>query len=233
MYRKALCLVLTWMMLLTFGACAGPEKEAPSEPSGPVSEPSPPDDSRQEPMPPVNTDQTALSYLTDHRESVTASSSSMTSPLAMEEWGSAAKYCTKDHNYVNVPVRILSVRRGSEVQKELETLQKSHPFAMPELNEQEEYAAAEYEICLNGFPVDKGGTLCDITAFLSGTDGKPVKNTDGSYFSTFAVCPDTEHYYFEGIVHSMLFFKTRKEQKEYLLSLGEYGETQAYVKMTL
>ena len=93
-----------------------------------------------------------------------------------------------------------------------------------------EYAIAEYEICLNDFSVGKGGTLCDITAFITGEDGEALALEDGSYWGTTVSCLDQETYFYEGVIHSMMAFRIVKGRSDYLIIAGEYGKTQTFFK---
>ncbi len=171
-----------------------------------------------------------ISYTVTPDDDIKTTSSSLISPLDIGSWGTGAKYCTSDGTYTNVPVRIVSVRRGDDVSKEVKELCKKYGsvyYTEPEGNQ--EYAIAEYEIDLDKFPVGEGGTLCDITASITGEDGEMIKLSNGSYWATTAFCMDEETYYYGGVVHSMLAYKIEKEVESYIMTLGEFGETQAYV----
>ena len=43
------------------------------------------------------------------KEEIRTTSSSLTSPLSLNEWGTAAKFSTKEQKYYNVPIRVISV----------------------------------------------------------------------------------------------------------------------------
>lgn len=162
---------------------------------------------------------------------ITAASSSINSPLELDAWGTAAKYCTYENSYVNVPVKITSVRRGKNIAAEVKAIaDKSGFISYFEPDENEEYAIAEYEISLDGFPVDKGGTLIDITANITGTDGGLIKLDSGAYWGASAISLNQEKYFYEGIVKGRFAFKIIKNRTDYLIVLGEAGETQAFVK---
>ena len=166
------------------------------------------------------------------RESIDTKTSSVGLPLKLNEWGKAAKFCTADNSYKDVPVRILSVRRGEKVNDEVRQIAKSSSFLTYfEPDAKEEYAIAEYEISLDGFPVKEGGTQADIFASVSGTDGQMIKLDDGSYWGTTAAAAvGDDEYYHEGVVKGKLMYKIIKGYNDYLLIVGETGETQAYFK---
>ena len=171
-----------------------------------------------------------ISYTVTPDEDIKTVSSSLTSPLELNTWGTAAKFCTNDGTYANAPVRIVSIRRGDDVSKEVKELcEKYGSVYYTDPEKSQEYAIAEYEIDLNKFPVGEGGTLCDITAAITGEDGEMIKLSNGSYWGTTAFCMDEETYYYGGVVHSMLAYKIEKEVEGYIITLGEFGETQAYV----
>lgn len=166
------------------------------------------------------------------RESIDTKTSSAGLPLKLNEWGKAAKFCTADSAYKDVPIRILSVRRGAEVNDEVRQLVRNSSFLIySEPDDKEEYAIAEYEISLDGFPVKEGGVQADITASVSGADGGMIKLDDGSYFGTAAASlVGDDEYYHEGVVKGKLAYKIIKGYSDYLLVVGETGETQAYFR---
>ena len=232
--RKAICLVFVSAAIAAACSCSGTDNNAQSpsskESTSDISDESFAAESSERLQGDENS--SGISYTVPFDEKITAVSSSVTSPLKTGEWGTAAKYSTKDDAYFNVPVRVISAVRGEAAAKELEKLKKEHSLYYSELLEDEEYIIAEYEICLDGFPVDKGGNLCDITAFISNTEGEPFMLEGGTYRSFSSFCLDCESYYYEGVIRSKLAYKILKNAGEYLIALGEYGETQAFVKLT-
>ena len=227
MVRKILMILLAAAVSLPLCACSGSGNESSENSGTGVSA-----ESSEDPSVTVHeVSGSGVSYLVEDASAPSASSSSVSSPLGKEEWGTAAKFCLKDNGYVNVPVRIVSVRRGSGVNAEVKKIMNASSFNYYfEPSEKEEYAIAEYEICLDGFPVGEGGITCDVTAFVTGTDGQAIKLSDGSYWSATASSLDNETYYYEGTVRSMLAYRIPKECSGYMITLGEYGETQAFVK---
>ncbi len=170
-----------------------------------------------------------VSYKIPDAEKPTGKSSSLDAPLGLNEWGSCAKFCTKEGTYINVPIRLVSARRGDSIYGELkETVGSARYLFEPKDNE--EYLVCEYEICLDGFPVAEGGTLCDIEGNITGTNGEAIKLSSGSYWGSTLISLDTETYYYDGVIHSLICSPIPKEIKDYLIVLGEYGETQAYFK---
>lgn len=250
---KKLIIILAAALLLCCSACSnGSDKQDSSAPAGASSssestesaesaESSKPDESTasevshtpdvfssdssiiSEPAP------NAISYKVKDAEKPTGKSSSTDAPLSLNEWGTAAKLNLKDNTYTNVPVRLVSVKRGENIYSELkETVGSSRYLFEPRDNE--EYLLCEYEICLDGFPVPEGGTLCDITGGLTGTNGEMIKLSTGSYWGSSTVSLDEQTYYYDGVIHSMICSPIPKEVKDYLIVLGEYGETQAFFK---
>lgn len=168
-----------------------------------------------------------ISYQTDNKETPSTSSSSLNSPLGLNEWGIASKYCLNTKSYVNVPVRIVSVKRGNEAEEEIKKL-GAYIF---DNRESEEYAIAEYEICLNDFPAGKNGTWCDISGSVTSLDGNLMKLDDGTYWgSSISFFTEDKDFYYDGIVHSKVYFSIIKDRTDYLLCIGESGETVAYFK---
>ncbi len=215
---KRLSAVLLAAALLTFSSACSGSKDHSSSPAS---------QSPAEPSAESSAESSASSG-----EEISVSDSSAKSPLMPEKWGKAAKYCTEQDSYVDVPVRILSVRRGDGVKDEVRRLADQSLYAVySEPKDSEEYAIADYELSLDGFPVGKGGTLIDVYAVILGTDGDMLKLSDGSYFSATAMCLNgDDNYRYEGIVKGKLAYKIPKGCTDYLLVLGEVNETQAFVQ---
>ena len=57
-----------------------------------------------------------------------------------------------------------------------------------------------------------------------------IKLSTGSYWGSSTIALDEQTYYFDGVIHSMICSPIPKEVKDYLIVLGEYGETQAFFK---
>ena len=72
-----------------------------------------------------------ISYQVKNAETPKAETASMEEPLSLGQWGTAAKYCTKDGSYCDIPVSILSVRRGNDVTKEAMALAKKRGGGNP------------------------------------------------------------------------------------------------------
>ena len=228
---KKVCLLLAGMLCLCSGCSSGSSTES-SQAAGISSAVSA--DSRvvseESEVSAVKTPYSVFSYVVKEAETPAAADASVEKPLALGEWGMAAKYCTEHNYYLDVPVRITAIRRGAAVNDEVRELMAQSEQYFFEPSENEEYAIAEYEICLNDFSVGKGGTLCDITAFITGEDGEALALEDGSYWGTTVSCLDQETYFYEGVIHSMMAFRIVKGRSDYLIIAGEYGKTQTFFK---
>lgn len=184
---------------------------------------------------PENTEQSSdtLSSVTDiNEESETSQiksvSSSLTSPIEIEEWGNAAKFSTAEQKYYTVPIRILSVETGIKAETTVKNFMKnnnSYSYNAPEKNCV--WVTAEYEISLDGFPLDEGGTDLSIVSFVTGTDGKSIQYQKQKYSVTTINITDGKYYY-EGIHKGIIAFSLPEKYTDYTIILGEYGETQAY-----
>lgn len=154
--------------------------------------------------------------------------SSAASPLAINTWGLASKYSTKEHAYVNVPVRITSVTRGDDAEKIVKKfMDESSSYNYTEPDKNAEWAVADYEISLNGFPVDEGGTDCSITSFITGTDNDYIDYGDKKWSTTTLNIIDGKYYY-EGVVKGQIAYQMITGRNDYIIVLGEYNETQAF-----
>ena len=229
MSGKIIAVIMTAAMLLSFCACSNSgNKDTESSAAGISAVSENEDDSKTVKEVSGN----GPAYIVKDASTPTGAASSLSSPLEVGDWGTAAKLCLKDGGYVDVPVRLVSFRRSDGVNEEVKKKMEGSKFTYYfEPADYEEYVLAEYEICLNGFPVNEGGTLCDITAFITGSDGQAIKLKDGSYWSATASCLDNETYFYEGVIHSEIVWRIPKEVKEYILTFGEYGEHQAFVSV--
>ena len=162
------------------------------------------------------------------KEEIKPVSSSLTSPLSAEEWGSAAKFSTADNKYYNVPIRVTAVTTGSDAEKQVKTfMQENETYSYKSPEKGMEWVVIEYEISLDGFPTDKTGTDAAITAFISSGDGSPVrKGSDMAGISTINMTDGK--YSFEGKVKGRSAFEMFTGVKDYVVAFGEYGETQAF-----
>lgn len=232
--KKLLCLLAVGALL---GSCCACSSEKPSD-NGTASSTAGASSAvlSEEPVSEVSEDasqadsETGISYIVKDAEQPTPSEAATASPLSVGEWGTAAKFCTANDRYVDVPVRIVSIRRGEAINEEARRLMEQSGRYYFEPNENEEYAIAEYEISLNDFPVGEGGTLCDITAFITGENGEALALENGSYWGTTVSCLDESTYYYEGVVHSLMAFRIIKGRTDYLMTVGEYDETQTFFK---
>ncbi len=225
----ALTLLVILSLVLFSCACAKSAEDTSAASSQPPVSLAVSEEESSEPphiVPPAN----GISYTVQNAETPSAAAASVDEPLSVGTWGQAAKFCTENDSYIEVPFRLTAVRRGAAVTEEVRRLTEQGNGYFVEPSQNEEYAIAEYEICLDGFPVGQGGTLCDITAFITGENGEALSLNDGSYWGTTASCLDTSTYYYEGTIHSQMAFRIIKNRSDYLIIAGEYGETQTFFK---
>lgn len=155
-------------------------------------------------------------------------SSSVSSPLVVNAWGTASKYSTKEQNYVNVPIRITSVTRGKQANETVKKfMNESSSYNYTEPDKNAEWVVADYEISLDGFPVDIGGTDNSITSFITGNDGDYINYGDKKWCTTTINITDGKYYY-EGIVKGKIAYQMINNRTDYIITLGEYNETQSF-----
>ena len=164
----------------------------------------------------------------EENNDITTVSSSLSSPLSVEEWGVCAKYCTSTEEYVNVPVRLTGIIKGKDAQDRIKSYARGNDsfiYRSPEKGT--EWVIAQYELSLTGFPVDKGGADCIVTSFAVSSEGDMLTlNGKGYIPTTINITP--EKYSYEGIVQGEIAYCAVKDGEDYILTIGEYGETQAY-----
>lgn len=225
--KKVISSVVFIFALLSLTACSGGTdsnsdggSESPSAESS-VSEVS--SDAQSE-----NSDGTSSEESSN--EKIRTVSSSLSSPLGLDTWGSAAKYNTKEQNYINVPVRITAIEHG---QKATDTVKKfmseSSSYNYTEPGQDAEWVIADYEISLDGFPVDEGGADSSITSFITAENGGYFEYGDKQWSTTTINITDRK-YYFDGIVKGQIAYQMLKDRTDYVITLGEYDETQAFFK---
>ena len=169
-----------------------------------------------------------VSELSDEESKITTASSSIHSPLEVDTWGIAAKYCTKTGGYVNVPVRITKISHGNSAKETVKNFTKNsaaYTYTEPEKNI--EWVTAEYELSLDDFPVDSGGADTSITAFVTGKDGEMLKNGD-QLFGTAVMNITDGKYYHDGTVTGTLAYMLPENNRDYVITLGEHEETQTF-----
>ena len=111
------------------------------------------------------------------KEEIKSMSSSLSTPLELNAWGSASKYSTAEQKYYDVPVRITNLIRGDKADNDVRTFTNgSDEYTYRKPDKGEEWIVAEYELCLDGFPLDEGGTDCSVVSFVMGNDGEYVKS---------------------------------------------------------
>ena len=162
-------------------------------------------------------------------EEINAAVASLSSPAGLDKWFTASKYSTSEKEYANVPVRIISVTRGEKAQQRVSSLtEKSKVYTYRQPEKGCEWVIAQYELSLYDFPVDEGGADASVTSFIVGTDGGSITQTDGTLFSDVTMNFYDEGYVFEGTVKGEIAYTLPVGMKDYLLALGEYGETTGY-----
>lgn len=161
-------------------------------------------------------------------ENIQTTTSSITFPININTWGITSKYSTKEEEYFNVPIRITSIICGDQAAKSVkEFLDESSSYNYTEPDKNAEWVIAEYEISLDGFPVDKGGTDSSVVSFIMGSDGNYIDYGDKKWSTTTINITD-EQYYYEGIVTGKIAYQMISDYKDYVIIFGEYNETQAF-----
>ncbi len=177
----------------------------------------------------TSANESSASQISDEsEEEIKTTSSSVSSPLSFDVWGSAAKYSTSEQKYYDLPVKITGIVRGNAAKDEIRTfMDQSDEYTYKEPADGQEWVLAEYEICLDGFPVDEGGTDCSIVSFVLGTDGGYIQS-GGENYDPVTINIIDDKYYFEGNHKGKIAFTLPKKCQNYLISAGEYDEDRAY-----
>lgn len=161
-------------------------------------------------------------------ENISTTTSSINYPIDINTWGIASKYSTKEETYINVPIRITSIIHGEQATKSVkEFLDESPSYNYTEPDKNAEWVIAEYEISLDGFPVDEGGADSSIVSFIMGSDGNYIDYGDKKWTTTTINIIDGQYYY-EGIVTGRIAYQMISDWNDYVIILGEYNETQAF-----
>lgn len=162
-------------------------------------------------------------------EEISAAVTSLSSPAGTDKWFTASKYSTSEKGYADIPVRVVKVTRGSAAKKLVrENIEKNSSYTYREPEKGYEWVVLGYELSLDDFPLDEGGADASVTAFLTGSDGGYIEQSDGSLYSDAVMDFYEDKYYFEGIVSGKLAFILPVGMKDYMVSFGEYGETTGY-----
>ncbi len=160
---------------------------------------------------------------------IRTASSSLRLPLSAGDWGNCSKYSTEEKSYVNVPVRVTAVVSGKEAEKRVKAFaDESDSFAYTPPDEGAVWVIADYELSLDGFPTGKGGTTADITAFIVPDDGG-MFSLNGKNYIPSVVNISGEEYYHHGIICGTIAYILPDDADEYIIALGEYEETQAFI----
>lgn len=163
------------------------------------------------------------------KEKLRASTSSLQLPLGMNEWGSAAKYSVSENKYHDVPVKITGMVCGSEADKKIREILKKDPsgYKYTEPGKDSKWALIDYTLSLDGFPLDEGGEDASVTSFVTAEDGGYLKS-GGKDTASVTMDLFEKKYYFEGTVSGQIAVLIPAECKKFILTLGEYDETQAF-----
>lgn len=156
--------------------------------------------------------------------SITGSSSSKTSPLSVGEWGIASKYYSGE--YVDVPVRVTNITRGSAAAQEVEEYCNSGSsiYRYEDAEEDMEWAVIEYAVDLTSFDTN---TSTSLERRITGTgDNTSVRHRGTTYIiSTMNMSSD----YASGEVATAKFATQLPIGcSDYLIVLGTSGDTQAF-----
>lgn len=210
---KKTAFIIAAALLMSFSACSSGTETASSAEEKEVSADS------------------AASAQPNNITEIKTSVSSADMPLDPEQWGQCAKYSVSEQKYASVPVRLTAVERGSTAKMRAEDFLKAHAeySGINRPSDDQEWAAVDYELVLDGFPLDKGGTDAIITGFVQAEDGGDIKDGDSVFFPVTVNISEDKIYY-EGTVKGSFVFVLPKSCKTFLMVFGEYDEEQAFVK---
>lgn len=157
--------------------------------------------------------------------SATGKSSSKQNPLSIGEWGIASKYVSGE--YVDVPVKVTNVTRGSSAAQELKDYlnNNSSVYKYEDAKENMEWAVIEYSIDLTKMEKDSNAKL---DTKITGTgDSNSIKYNGSTYIvSTTNMTPNN---YTKGEIVSCKFaVQLPIGCTEYLIALGSSSGTQAF-----
>lgn len=207
---KKTALILAAVLLLSLPACSSAKNEESSKENDELSSSLPESSQKSD----INT-----------------SASSADMPLEPEAWGRCAKFSVSEQGYSTVPVRLTGIERGSTAQKKAMDFLNAHSeyngISRPAKGQ--EWVAVDYEIVLDGFPLDKSGTDAVITAFVQAEDGGDIMDGDNAFFPVTVNISDDSVFY-EGTVKGSVVFVLPKSCTDFLMVFGEYEEEQAFIK---
>ncbi len=150
--------------------------------------------------------------------------SSKTNLLPVGEWGRCAKYVPSEQQYASLPVRLTGFVRGEKAEALVKEWRED-AYEKPE--EGFVWVAAEYEVCLTGFPMDKMGADAVLPAHLEDEED-PFPQCSGQHFSGRVLTLTGEGTAFEGMLSGKLAYLLPKKAETVCLVLGETGEEQAF-----
>lgn len=163
------------------------------------------------------------------------------SPLSIGEWGLASKYASKylseeyaDKTYIDVPVRVTNVSRGSKIIDNVKKLYADHNYKYQEpKSSQLEWAIVDYEVDLSDVTFDKGtiGTSIKIDSSVKGTDGGSIKYDGISYILSTVDVSSSDYVKEPGVYKGKFITQLPKGCSDYLIKLGNsYNGSESYFK---
>ena len=155
-------------------------------------------------------------------------SSSLASPLSLEEWGKAAKYSADRSEYATVPVRIVRIYSGNQAEKEVKrftSADETYTYKAPDIGCQ--WVIADYEINLDSFPAGKAGADASVSSFVTAADGSNIEYK-GKKYAVYTMNITDGEYYYEGIRKGSIAYEIPTGCTDYIITLGEYDEQQAF-----
>ncbi len=173
-------------------------------------------------------EESVVSTSSAEESKIVLSSSTVNAPLGLNTWGNAAKYCTQNQQYVTVPVSVTNITRGTAAEKTVKAYaEKSEVFTYTAPEKGQEWVVADYQISLENFPMDEGGTTADITAFVSDKGGHALTWNKQSWITSPVSLSDGK-YAQGGTIKGKFAFLMLRDKQDYVLTLGEYDETQMF-----
>lgn len=212
--RKIIGIILTFIILISFPACGSDKIEESSSTSEKTV--------------------SAVSSEVSEKSDIKAVSSSAANPLELESWGRCAKFSVSEQKYFSVPVRLMKVQKGTQAKKQAEEYLKEYDeykgITRPDNDSQ--WVVLDYEIMLDGFPMDENGADASISSMIMSDEGENIKVGDDVFIPVTVNIYDDETA-FEGTVKGSIAFVMPKSCKTFLAVLGETGEENAFVKCTV
>ena len=169
-----------------------------------------------------------------------AKDSSKDAPLSIGEWGYAPIYAGKyldeeyaDKTYLDVPVRVTKVTRGSKLVDEVKKWAQEKNYKYEDPKAYTEWAIIEYEVDLTN--VKFGGTLGTnpkVSVSIKGSDGGSVKHNGITYIGVSTREMGSSDYVKEpGVYQRKIVTQLPEGCTDYLIVLGSsYNGKEAFYK---